>query len=72
MQCVGSESAALTIELHPPMMESGSAYCMHASLGGRTSTSFNTSNAEATFFRKHKDAKIFEKHLKTVMLVFIS
>ena len=31
----------------------------------------NPSNAEATFVKKHKDAKIFENHLNPVMLVFI-
>ena len=60
MQCVGSESAALTIELHPPMMESGSAYCMHASLGGKISTSFNTSNAEATFFESTRTQRFLK------------
>ena len=37
----------------------------------RESLGFNPSNAEATFVQKHKDAKIFEKHLNPVMLVFI-
>ena len=32
--------------------------------------SFNPSNGEVTFF-KDKDAQIFEKHLNSVMLVFI-
>ena len=32
---------------------------------------FNSSNAEATFFPKHKDAKSFEKYLNPVILVFI-
>ena len=31
----------------------------------------NPSNAEATFFLKHNDSKIFEDHLSPVMLVFI-
>ena len=31
----------------------------------------NPSNAEATFFQKNEDAKIFENHLNPVMLVYI-
>ena len=32
---------------------------------------FNPSNTKATFCPMHKDAKIFEKNLNPVMLVFI-
>ena len=39
---------------------------------GETLDEFNPSNAVSGYFRpKHKDAKIFEKHLRPVMLVFI-
>ena len=31
----------------------------------------NPSNAKDNFFKKHKNTKIFENHLKPVMLVFI-
>ena len=31
----------------------------------------NPSNAEAYFFSKHNDAKIFEHHLNPIMLIFI-